>query len=90
MNIRRLLTVAAIPFMIGTFGFVGTNQANAEAPSHRHTQIAEQLSPNKKPQIKHQQARPQQKKRPPQVNPQNTNHNHQDLNSQKKNQGIRF
>ena len=30
MNIRRVLAVAAIPFVIGTFGFVAPNQANAQ------------------------------------------------------------
>lgn len=33
MNIRRVLAVAAIPFLIGTFGFV--SQANAEPNSNQ-------------------------------------------------------
>ncbi|MEA5623227.1 hypothetical protein [Nostoc sp. UHCC 0251] len=66
INIRRVLAVAAIPFVIGTFGFVAPNQANAEAPSNRNPLIAQQQRPNEKPQVKHRQPRPQQKKRLPQ------------------------
>ncbi|MEH2367924.1 hypothetical protein [Nostoc sp.] len=70
MNIRRVLAVAAIPFLIGTFGFVAPNQANAANPSHRNAEISQQ--PNKrqisdeKPQIRHSKPRPHQKKRTPQ------------------------
>ncbi|OUL24209.1 hypothetical protein [Nostoc sp. 106C] len=72
MNIRRVLAVAAIPFVIGTFGFIAPNQANAEAPRDRNAQIAQQQRPHEKPQVKHRQPRPQQKKRLPQP--------HQDAN----------
>ncbi|MDZ8035446.1 MAG: hypothetical protein RMY64_33380 [Nostoc sp. DedQUE08] len=70
MNIRRVLAVAAIPFLIGTFGFVAPNQANAANPPHRNAEISQQ--PNKrqisdeKPQIRHSKLRPHQKKRTPQ------------------------
>ncbi|WP_414519545.1 hypothetical protein [Nostoc sp. PCC 9305] len=70
MNIRRVLAVAAIPFLIGTFGFVAPHQANAANPSHRNEEISQQ--PNKrqisdeKPQIRHSKPRPHQKKRSPQ------------------------
>ncbi len=70
MNIRRVLAVAAIPFLIGTFGFVAPHQANAANPSHRNAEISQQ--PNKpeisekKPQIRHSKPRPHQKKRTPQ------------------------
>ncbi|MEH2205511.1 MAG: hypothetical protein V7K53_15755 [Nostoc sp.] len=70
MNIRRVLAVAAIPFLIGTFGFVAPNQANAANQSHRNAEISQQ--PNKrqisdeKPQIRHSKPRPHQKKRSPQ------------------------
>ncbi|MEH1802583.1 MAG: hypothetical protein V7L02_19715 [Nostoc sp.] len=70
MNIRRVLAVAAIPFLIGTFGFVATNQANAANPSHRDTQISQQPKKpevsDKKPQVRHSQPRPHQKKHSPQ------------------------
>lgn len=77
MNIRRVLAVAAIPFVIGTFGFIAPNQANAANPSHRNAEISQQPQrpqnesqrPDDKPQVKHRRPRPQQKKRPPQ--PQN-------------------
>ncbi|OUL32222.1 hypothetical protein BV372_19495 [Nostoc sp. T09] len=72
MNIRRVLAVVAIPFVIGTFGFVAPNQANAANPRDRNPQIAQQQRPNEKPQVKHRQPRPQQKKRLPQP--------HQDAN----------
>ncbi len=77
MNIRRFLAVAAIPFLIGTFGFVAPNQANAANPSHRNAEISQQ--PNKpeisdeKPQIRHFKPRTHQKKRTPQ-RPQPHNH----------------
>ncbi|MEH2201808.1 hypothetical protein [Nostoc sp.] len=76
MNIRRVLAVAAIPFLIGTFGFVTPNQANAANPSNRNAQISQQ-SPrpqisDKKPQVRHSKPRPNQKKRLPQ-HPQNQN-----------------
>ncbi|MEH2081599.1 MAG: hypothetical protein V7K89_16820 [Nostoc sp.] len=70
MNIRRVLAVAAIPFLIGTFGFVAPNQANAANLSHRHAEISQQ--PNRrqisdeKPQIRHSKPRPHHKKRSPQ------------------------
>ncbi|MEH2157655.1 hypothetical protein [Nostoc sp.] len=63
MNIRRILAVAAIPFLIGTFGFVAPNQANAANPSHRNAEISQQP---KKPQVRHSQPRPHQKKYSPQ------------------------
>ncbi|MDZ7958527.1 MAG: hypothetical protein RMY34_11720 [Aulosira sp. DedQUE10] len=71
MKIRQMLAVAAIPFVIGSFGFVAPSQAKAEAPSHRNEQIAqqpnrpqvEQQKPNDKAQVRHQKPRPQQKKR---------------------------
>ena len=70
MNIRRVLAVAAIPFLIGTFGFVTPNQANAANPSNRNAQISQQPQrpqiSDKKPQIRHSKLRPNQKKRPPQ------------------------
>ncbi|MFN6468837.1 MAG: hypothetical protein RMY36_004060 [Nostoc sp. SerVER01] len=77
MNVRRVLTVVAIPFVIGTFGFVAPNQANAQSPVNPRVEISQQRprpqnelqKPDKKPQIKHQQRRPQVKKRLPQ--PQN-------------------
>ncbi len=77
MNLRRVLAVVAIPFVVGAFGFVAPNQANAQSPANRRVEISQQRprpqnqlqKPDRKPQIKHQQRRPQQKKRPPQ--PQN-------------------
>ncbi|MBE8992153.1 hypothetical protein [Nostoc sp. LEGE 12450] len=42
MNIRRVLAVATIPFLIGTFGFSLQNQANAANPSNRNAQISQQ------------------------------------------------
>ncbi|MEH1917906.1 hypothetical protein [Nostoc sp.] len=71
MNIRRILAVAAIPFLIGTFGFVAPNQANAANPSHRNEEISQQPNKrqisDKKPQIRHSKPRPHQKKRFPQL-----------------------
>jgi hypothetical protein len=81
MNIRRVLAVVAIPFVIGTFGFFAPNQANAEAPSNRNPQIAQQQRPNEKPQVKHRQSRPQQKKGLPQPHHQDANHNQVRLNN---------
>ncbi|MEH2087325.1 hypothetical protein [Nostoc sp.] len=46
MNIRRILTVAAIPFLIGTFGFVAPNQANAANPPHRNAEISQHANPS--------------------------------------------
>ncbi|OCQ97094.1 hypothetical protein BCD64_16045 [Nostoc sp. MBR 210] len=89
MNIRRVLAIAVIPLMIGTFGFVGTNQANADAPLLRNQDIKEQPRTNKKPQVKRRQVRPQAKKNLPQSNRQNTN-SQQDLNSEKNNQRVRL
>ncbi|MBE9209384.1 hypothetical protein IQ244_23360 [Nostoc sp. LEGE 06077] len=89
MNIRRILALAAIPFMIGTFGFVVPNQANAEASTRRNADVIEQPKPNEKPQIKHRQSRPQQKKRSPQINRQNPNNHHQDRSDKPNHQGFR-
>ncbi|WP_413198640.1 hypothetical protein [Nostoc piscinale] len=83
MNIRRVLIIALLPFMIGTSGFVGTNSANADAPYMRNANITEQPKTNKKPSIKRRQVPPQAKKNLPQSNRQNPNYQ-QDLNSQKK------
>lgn len=70
MNIRRILAVAAIPFLIGTFGFVAPSQANTANPSHRNEKISQQPNKrqisDKKPQIRHSKLRPHQKKRSPQ------------------------
>lgn len=66
MNIRRVLAVAAIPFVIGTFGFVAPGQANAEAPSNRIVQSQQHARPQDRPHDKRQKPRLQQKKRPPQ------------------------
>ncbi|MEH2046266.1 hypothetical protein [Nostoc sp.] len=67
MNIRRVLAVAAIPFLIGTFGFVAPNQANAANPSYRNAEISQQPNKrqisDKKPQIRHSKPRPHHKKR---------------------------
>ncbi|QMS88340.1 hypothetical protein HUN01_12325 [Nostoc edaphicum CCNP1411] len=67
MNIRRILAVAAIPFLIGTFGFITPNQANAANPSHRNVQISQQPNrpqiSDKKPKVRHSKPRPNQKKR---------------------------
>ena len=70
MNIRRVLAVAAIPFLIGTFGFVTPNQANAANPSNRNAQISQQpnrpQTSEKKPHVRHSKPRPNHQKRPPQ------------------------
>lgn len=71
MNIRKLLAVTAIPFIIGTFSFV-TPQANAEPPSNQIAQSQNPERPQNRPQRhdkkqdKHREGRPHQKKRPPQ------------------------
>ena len=46
MNIRQaqLLLVTAIPVLVGTFGFISSNQANAEASFHQIAQASEQPS----------------------------------------------
>ncbi|MDZ8188619.1 MAG: hypothetical protein RMX96_27660 [Nostoc sp. ChiSLP02] len=83
MNIRRVLALAAIPLVIGTFGFVAPNQANAQSPANPRAEISKQRprpqnelqKPNKKPQIKHQQRHSQQKKQPPQPQNQGVNQN---------------
>ncbi|BAY13860.1 hypothetical protein [Calothrix sp. NIES-2098] len=75
INIRRVLAVVAIPFVIGTFSFITPNQANAETLRDRNAQIAQQSTPNKQPQIKHRQPQTQQKKRLPQPHHQDANHN---------------
>ncbi|MEH1939380.1 MAG: hypothetical protein V7L01_04060 [Nostoc sp.] len=76
MNIRRVLAVAAIPFLIGTFGFVTPNQANAANPSNRNAQISQQSQrpqiSERKPQVRHSKPRQNNQKRPPQ-HPQNQN-----------------
>ncbi len=47
MNIRRVLVVTAIPVLVGTFGFISLNQANAAS---KFSQIAQaQLPPNQPP-----------------------------------------
>lgn len=73
MKIRQMLAVAAIPFVIGSFGFA-PGQAKAEKPSHHHEQLAQQpdrpeiqhdqQKPDQKPEARHQKQRPQQKKHP--------------------------
>jgi hypothetical protein len=79
MKIRQVLAVVAIPFVIGTFNFVSPNKANAEVPPHENQQIAQQpqqqARPNEKPQLKHRQPRPQQKKRVNQPRPQQLERN---------------
>ena len=74
MNIRRVLAVAAIPFLIGTFGFGIQNQADAANPANRNIQIYQQPQrpqiSDKKPQFRHFQPRLNQKKRS-QQHPQN-------------------
>lgn len=70
MNIRRILALATIPFVIATFGFIAPNQANAANPSHRNVQISQQPNrpqiSDKKPKVRHSKPRPNQKKRSPQ------------------------
>jgi hypothetical protein len=67
MDIRRMLAVVVIPFVIGTSNFVAPNQAIAEAPSDRNPRIVQQAKKpqkqlqRKKPQVKHPQPRLQQK-----------------------------
>ncbi|ACC83638.1 hypothetical protein [Nostoc punctiforme] len=67
MNIRRVLTVAAIPFLIDTFGFSLQNQAYAANPSNRNAQISQQPQTpqisDKKPQIRDSKPFLNQKKR---------------------------
>ena len=41
MNVRRILAIAAIPVLVGTFGFISLNQANAEVKSHQIAQVPE-------------------------------------------------
>ena len=80
MNIRRVLAVTAIPFVISTFSFVAP-KANAEAPSNRiaseqrprpqdRPQRPDEKDDKRPPQPHHQKKRPpqppHQKKRPPQ------------------------
>ncbi len=45
MNIRRVLPLAAIPFVIGTFNFYSHNQANAEAPFNQIAQATNAAQP---------------------------------------------
>jgi hypothetical protein len=69
MDIRRMLAVAVIPFVIGTSNFVAPNQVIAEAPSDPNPPIVQQAKKpqkelqRKKPQVKHRRPRLQQKKR---------------------------
>ena len=46
MNIRQVLAVATIPVLVGTFGFISLNQANARASSQ---QIAQAPQPPNQP-----------------------------------------
>ncbi|MDZ8259597.1 MAG: hypothetical protein RMY63_14425, partial [Nostoc sp. ChiQUE01b] len=41
MNIRRVLVATAIPVLVGTFGFLSLNQANAANQSARIAQAQE-------------------------------------------------
>ncbi len=72
MDIRRMLALAVIPFVIVTSNFVAPNQVIAEAPSDRNLRIVQQAKKpqkqlqRKKPQVKHRRPRLQQKKRYPQ------------------------
>ncbi|WP_138499586.1 hypothetical protein [Nostoc sp. PA-18-2419] len=83
MNIRRALAVVAIPFVIGTFGFVAPNQVNAKSPSNRRVEISQQRPrphnesqrPDEKPQLKHRQPRQKQKKHLPQPHNQDAGQN---------------
>ncbi|MBD2436549.1 hypothetical protein [Nostoc sp. FACHB-110] len=83
MTIRRVLALAAIPFVMGTFGFVAPSQANAANPSEHHTQIAQQprkpvqelQKPDKKAEIKHRQQRLDKKPRHPQPHHRGTERN---------------
>ena len=65
MNIRRVLATAAIPFVIVTFGFAVAEQAIAQVPSNRITQIA-QRPDRKPPKPKACKPRPGKKCPPPQ------------------------
>ncbi|WP_257236972.1 hypothetical protein [Nostoc sp. 'Peltigera malacea cyanobiont' DB3992] len=46
MNIRRVLVVTAIPVLVGTFGFVSLNQANA---ANQFERIAQAQQPPNQP-----------------------------------------
>lgn len=46
MNIRRFLVVTAIPVLVGTFGFISLNQANA---ANKFDQIAQAQQPPNQP-----------------------------------------
>ncbi|PHJ61656.1 hypothetical protein VF14_25115 [Nostoc linckia z18] len=89
MNIRRVLALATIPFVIGTFGFVAPNQANAQSPAKPRPEISQQRprpqnelpKPDKKPQIKHQQRRPQEQKRSPKPHDRDVNQNQRPYNN---------
>ena len=78
MNIRRVLAVAAIPFLIGTFGFV-TPQANAQAPSNSIAQTPQPPRPQDRADGNQPRPRPpqpnHQKKRPPQPHNQRPDEN---------------
>ncbi|MBC1219905.1 hypothetical protein GNF10_08905 [Nostoc sp. UCD121] len=84
MNIRRVLAVAAIPFLIGTFGFSLQNQAYAANQSNRNAQISQQPQTpqisDKKPQIRDSKPLVNQKTRPPQ-HPQNAVQNRVEHNN---------
>ncbi|BAY63752.1 hypothetical protein NIES22_38410 [Calothrix brevissima NIES-22] len=78
MKIRQLLAVVAVPFVIASFGFAASSQANAEVSPHENQQIAQQQpqpQQQARPQIKHRQPRPQQKKRVPQPHSQQVERN---------------
>ncbi|MBN3906837.1 MAG: hypothetical protein HWQ35_09850 [Nostoc sp. NMS1] len=56
MNIRRILVVTAIPVLVGTFGFISLNQANA---ANQFPQIAQaQQPPNQRPEGEQRPHRP--------------------------------
>ncbi|MEH1906468.1 hypothetical protein, partial [Nostoc sp.] len=46
MNIRRVLVVTGIPVLVGTFGFISLNQANAANQFHQNQIAQAQLPPN--------------------------------------------
>ncbi|MEH2425086.1 MAG: hypothetical protein V7K48_30535, partial [Nostoc sp.] len=56
MNIRRVLVVTAIPVLVGTFGFISFNQANAANQFHQIAQA--QLPPNQPPEGQRRPPRP--------------------------------
>jgi hypothetical protein len=56
MKIRPTLVVTAIPVLIGTFGFILLNQANAANPLHQIAQVSE--PPNQPPDGHQRRPRP--------------------------------